>query len=200
MLFRSDKPLDYGVDEALANSYDTIVKTYIDITSRERKAQLLTNSSASPISAHIGGSFYTLAKQVYDGSPSLAMANKSPVPEYWYRQRWYYRVDKNTVQQVLNGYWTSGGTKYTPRENYIDSKSFGLNSVQGFEYPLSNLELKQAFGLDEGTAKLVSFADMYVALTNDRSKDVLDGCYNPNTVKLIRDVLEIGRASCRERV
>lgn len=186
---RINKPLDYGVDEALANSYETIVKTYTDITSRERKAQLLTNSSASPISAHIGGSFYKLAKQVYDGSPSLAMANKSPVPESWYKQRWYYRVDKNTVQQVLNGYWTSGGTKYTPRENYIDSKSFGLNSVQGFKYPLSNSKLKQAFGLDEEDVMLVSFADMYVALTNDRSKDVLDGCYDEKTVKLIRNVL-----------
>lgn len=185
---RIGKPLDYGVDEALANSYETVVKTYTDITSRERKAQLLTNSSARPISAHIGESFYKLAKQVYDGSPSLAMANKSPVPEYWYRQRWYYRVDKNTVQQVLNGYWTSGGTKYTPRENYIDSKSFGLNSVQGFEYPLSNSVLKQAFGLDEQVT-LVSFADMYVALTNDSSKDILDGCYDEKTVKLIRNVL-----------
>ena len=182
-------PLDYGVDKALANDYDKVVKTYTDITSREKKAQLLTDSSGNTISAHIGGSFYTLAKQVYDGAPSLAMAKQSPVPESWYRQRWYYRVDKNTVQQVLNGYWTSGGTKYTPRENYIDSKSFGLNSVQGFEYPLSNSELKQAFGLDEDNVTLVSFADMYVALTNDRSKDVLKGCYNPNTVKIIQDVL-----------
>ena len=194
---RINKPLDYGVDEALANSYETIVKTYTDITSRERKAQLLTNSSASPISAHIGGNFYTLAKQVYDGSPSLAMANKSPVPEYWYRQRWYYRVDKNTVQQVLNGYWTSGGTKYTPRENYIDSKSFGLNSVQGFKYPLSNSKLKQAFGLDEEDVMLVSFADMYVALTNDRSKDVLKGCYDEKTVKLIKDVLVNKDGGCK---
>ena len=194
---RIGKPLDYGVDEALANSYETVVKTYTDITSRERKAQLLTNSSASPISAHIGGSFYTLAKQVYDGSPSLAMANKSPVPEYWYRQRWYYRVDKNTVQQVLNGYWTSGSTKYTPRENYIDKESFGLNSVQGFEYPLNNLELKQAFGLDEEQVKLVSFADMYVALTNDSSKDVLKGCYDEKTVKLIKDVLVNKDGGCK---
>ena len=186
---RINKPLDYGVDEALANSYETVVKTYTDIASRERKAQLLTNSSASPISAHIGDRFYTLAKQVYDGSPSLAMAKQSPVPESWYRQRWYYRVDKNTVQQVLNGYWTSGGTKYTPRENYIDSKSFGLNSVHGFEYPLNNTELKQAFGLDEEHVRLVSFADMYVALTNDRSKDVLKGCYDEKTVELIQNVL-----------
>lgn len=194
---RIGKPLDYGVDEALANSYETVVKTYTDITSRERKAQLLTNSSASPISAHIGGSFYTLAKQVYDGSPSLAMANKSPVPEYWYRQRWYYRVDKNTVQQVLNGYWTSGGTKYTPRENYIDKESFGLNSVQGFEYPLNNSVLKQAFGLDEEQVKLVSFADMYVALTNDSSKDVLKGCYDEKTVKIIQDVLVNKVGGCK---
>lgn len=194
---RIGKPLDYGVDEALANSYETVVKTYTDITSRERKAQLLTNSSASPISAHIGDRFYKLAKQVYDGSPSLAMANKSPVPEYWYRQRWYYRVDKNTVQQVLNGYWTSGGTKYTPRENYIDSKSFGLNSVQGFKYPLSNSVLKQAFGLDEEHVKLVSFADMYVALTNDRSKDVLDGCYDEKTVKIIQNVLLNKDGGCK---
>ena len=194
---RIGKPLDYGVDEALANSYETIVKTYTDITSRERKAQLLTNSSASPISAHIGGSFYPLAKQVYDGSPSLAMANKSPVPEYWYRQRWYYRVDKNTVQQVLNGYWTSGGTKYTPRENYIDSKSFGLNSVQGFKYPLSKSELKQAFGLDDEQVMLVSFADMYVALTNDRSKDVLKGCYDEKIVKIIQDVLVNKVGGCK---
>lgn len=186
---RSGITLDYGVDEALANSYETVVKTYTDIASRERKAQLLTNSSASPISAHIGDRFYTLAKQVYDGSPSLAMAKQSPVPESWYRQRWYYRVDKNTVQQVLNGYWTSGSTKYTPRENYIDKESFGLNSVQGFKYPLNNSELKQAFGLDEENVTLVSFADMYVALTNDSSKDVLSGCYNPDTVKLIKDVL-----------
>ena len=186
---RSGITLDYGVDEALANSYETVVKTYTDIASRERKAQLLTNSSASPISAHIGDRFYTLAKQVYDGSPSLAMAKQSPVPESWYRQRWYYRVDKNTVQQVLNGYWTSGSTKYTPRENYIDKESFGLNSVQGFEYPLNNSELKQAFGLDEENVTLVSFADMYVALTNDSSKDVLSGCYHTNTVKLIQDVL-----------
>ena len=186
---RTGITLDYGVDEALANSYETVVKTYTDIASRERKAQLLTNSSASPISAHIGDRFYTLAKQVYDGSPSLAMAKQSPVPESWYRQRWYYRVDKNTVQQVLNGYWTSGSTKYTPRENYIDKESFGLNSVQGFEYPLNNSELKQAFGLDEENVTLVSFADMYVALTNDSSKDVLSGCYHTNTVKLIQDVL-----------
>ena len=194
---RTGITLDYGVDEALANSYETIVKTYTDITSRERKAQLLTNSSASPISAHIGGSFYPLAKQVYDGSPSLAMANKSPVPEYWYRQRWYYRVDKNTVQQVLNGYWTSGGTKYTPRENYIDSKSFGLNSVQGFKYPLSKSELKQAFGLDDEQVMLVSFADMYVALTNDSSKDVLKGCYDEKKVKLIKDVLVNKDGGCK---
>ena len=194
---RIKKPLNYGVDEALANSYETVVKTYTDITSRERKAQLLTNSSASPISAHIGDRFYTLAKQVYDGSPSLAMANKSPVPESWYRQRWYYRVDKNTVQQVLNGYWTSGGTKYTPRENYIDKESFGLNSVQGFEYPLNNSELKQAFGLDEKNVTLVSFADMYVALTNDRSKDVLKGCYDEKTVKLIQDVLVNKNGGCK---
>ena len=186
---RSGITLDYGVDEALANSYETVVKTYTDIASRERKAQLLTNSSASPISAHIGDRFYTLAKQVYDGSPSLAMAKQSPVPESWYRQRWYYRVDKNTVQQVLNGYWTSGSTKYTPRENYIDKEPFGLNSIQGFEYPLNNSELKQAFGLDEENVTLVSFADMYVALTNDSSKDVLSGCYHTNTVKLIQDVL-----------
>ena len=113
---RQDKPLDYGVDEALANSYNTIVKTYTDIASRERKAQLLTNSSGSPIQAHVNGDrFYTLAKQVYDGSPSLAAAKQSPVPESWYRQRWYYRVDNNTVQQILNGYWTSGNTQYTPR-------------------------------------------------------------------------------------
>ena len=54
---RQDKPLDYGVDEALANSYNTIVKTYTDIASRERKAQLLTNSSGSPIQAHVNGQF-----------------------------------------------------------------------------------------------------------------------------------------------
>ena len=188
---RQDKPLDYGVDEALANSYNTIVKTYTDIASRERKAQLLTNSSGSPIQAHVNGDrFYTLAKQVYDGSPSLAAAKQSPVPESWYRQRWYYRVDNNTVQQILNGYWTSGNTQYTPRENYIDSASFGLNSVYGYTYPTTNETLKQAFGLDEGeNTTLVSFADMYVALTDDASKTVLDGCYNSNTVKMIRDVL-----------
>lgn len=188
---RQGKPLDYGVDEALANSYDTIVKTYTDIASRERKAQLLTNSSGSPIQAHVNGDrFYTLAKQVYDRSPSLAAAKQSPVPESWYRQRWYYRVDNNTVQQILNGYWTSGNTQYTPRENYIDSASFGLNSVYGYTYPTTNETLKQAFGLDEGeNTKLVSFADMYVALTDDASKTVLDGCYNSDTVKIIRDVL-----------
>lgn len=188
---RQGKPLDYGVDEALANSYDTIVKTYTDIASRERKAQLLTNSSGSPIQAHVNGDrFYTLAKQVYDRSPSLAAAKQSPVPESWYRQRWYYRVDNNTVQQILNGYWTSGNTQYTPRENYIDSESFGLNSIYGYTYPTTNETLKQAFGLDEGeNITLVSFADMYVALTDDESKTVLDGCYNSNTVKMIRDVL-----------
>lgn len=188
---RQGKPLDYGVDEALTNSYDTIVKTYTDIASRGRKAQLLTNSSGSPIQAHVNGDrFYTLAKQVYDRSPSLAAAKQSPVPESWYRQRWYYRVDNNTVQQILNGYWTSGNTQYTPRENYIDSASFGLNSVYGYTYPTTNETLKQAFGLDEGkNTRLVSFADMYVALTDDESKTVLDGCYDSNTVKIIRDVL-----------
>lgn len=188
---RSGITLDYGVDEALANSYDTIKKTYTDSESRERKAQLLTNSSGISISAYVENDrSYTLAKQVYDGAPSLAAANQSPVPESWYRQRWYYRVDNNTVQQILNGYWTSGNTQYTPRENYIDSESFGLNSIYGYTYPTTNEILKQAFGLDEGkNTTLVSFADMYVALTDDASKTVLDGCYNSNTVKIIRDVL-----------
>lgn len=186
---RSGITLDYGVDKALASNYNTVKRTYTDPTSRERKAQLLTNSSASHISVYIDNKPYKLAKQVYDGSPSLAMADQNPVPESWYKQRWYYRVDKNTVQQVLNGYWTSGGTKYTPRENYIDKESFCLNSTIGFKYPLNNSKLKQAFGLDEEHVMLVSFADMYVALTNDSSKDVLKGCYNPDTVKLIRDVL-----------
>ena len=163
--------------------YDSIQASFADLTSKERKAQYLTNNNGQSIST----ATHILAKQVGDKADSLGSAKGNgqggcsslvtKEPHTWYRKRWYYRVDKSTENQNLLKY-----------ENYIDSNSFGFNSNAGLSLvkDLAQSEFRISFTEND---TLVSLTDMYMALEKG-AQDVFSGLYNNENVKLITEIFE----------
>lgn len=87
--------------------------------------------------------------------------------------KWYYRIDNKRSKE-----------KYKSESNYIDSQSFGLNSV-GVEQALQLLKIDD---LD----KLFSFTDVFVALTDseNNSNEVLKNLYNEESVNKLKNIFK----------
>lgn len=87
--------------------------------------------------------------------------------------KWYYRIDNKRSKE-----------KYKSESNYIDSQSFGLNSV-GVEQALQLLKIAD---LD----KLFSFTDVFVALTDseNNSNEVLKNLYNEESVNKLKNIFK----------
>lgn len=178
--------------EVLQADYNVLKSTFSDLSSNERKAQYLTNGNgySSAISAYYDGgepvfnSPY-LAKQVGKTAMSLGSAkdkngNLTPSvtksPYTWYRERWYYRVDNDTMTQKL-----------VSKENYLDTKSYRYNSDGIYD----SLFIKSEFGIDidSDNDTVVSLTDMYMALEGgDKSKDLLNGLYKDEKVEIIKNL------------
>ena len=171
--------------------YETIKKTYADLTSKEKKGQYLTDYDGEPILAgYNGGEEYKLAKQI--GSEAMSLNNAkgnntggvsnyvAKSPYLWYRKRWFYRVDKDTENQKL-----TLPTGSSEQVNYLDKISFQYN---GKGYLDKGDYIKTTFGIkyDDEDHDIVSFTDMYVGLENEMSINMmLNGCYDENRVKTI---------------
>ena len=105
-------------------------------------------------------------------SKSASKAIKAPTDKKkakeWHKKRYYYRADKNTLNQVLLG----------EDDSYIDKKSYKLNST-GYKDGVNHFHLKDP---------TYSLTEMFVAINGD-DNNVLSGLYNSESVALIKSVL-----------
>ena len=171
------------VDKNLEADYDTIKKSYADTETSAIKAQYLTDEDGNRIGIQYGGQFYTLAKIV--GSEAMPMgganvkSNLTGKDHLWYRKRWYYRVDKAYENDELSNV-----------ESYLDTECFDLNGKNGYENIRKNLA--DAFGIskDDKDAKLISFADMFVALEGAKAEKILNGKFDSDNVSMVREIMD----------
>ena len=85
---------------------------------------------------------------------------------------WQYRIDDATLRQQL-----------LSSDNYIESQSFGLNAHSGLETVRKYMDL-------DATDELVSFADVYAALT--ANEGYVSRFTDEATVRHIREILDQG--------
>lgn len=107
---------------------------------------------------------------------TLLYAQQGNSTNEWYQRKWYYRVDNDYINDDLL------------KKNYIDRKSFCLNSSAGQEQVAKSFSIKD-------TNSLFSLADVYVAYnstnsTDNNSASVLDKLYNPEKSKRFRELTE----------
>ena len=172
------------VTENIDPVYEKIVKSYANTTSRERKAQYLTDKDGDKKTVTYGTNSYVLAKIV--GSQALSMsAAKTPsnltgASHLWYRRRWYYRVDKAYENSRLSR-----------PSSYIDTECFDLNG-SGYEKVKQATNIAKAFGLNETdeNVTLISFADMFVALEGEKAKAIVGNNSKEENVKIVTSIME----------
>lgn len=124
------------------------------------------------------GNVATLVKMI----GSEANKSESGTTDEWAQKRYYYRVDKDTLNQILN------------KVSYIDKKSYCLNSV-GYYRGINE------FQLNESETSIYSFTEVFIAL-NDDYGHVFDGLYNPDRVAELKSIFanekgKIKRVSCK---
>lgn len=172
------------VTENIDPIYENIVKSYANTTSRERKAQYLTDKDGDKKTVTYGTNSYVLAKIV--GSQALSMSaakkqsNLTGASHLWYRRRWYYRVDKAYENSRLS------------RPNsYIDTECFDLNG-SGYEKVKQATKIAKAFGLNETdeNVRLISFADMFVALEGEKAKEIVGDNSKEENVEIVTSIME----------
>lgn len=171
------------VKENLNPDYEIIKKSYADPVSKQVRGQYLTDPSGNKQTVNYGGTTYTLAKIV--GSQAMSMkgaatqSNLTGATHQWYRRRWYYRVDKAYENNQLS------------RPNsYVDTQSFELNG-SGYEKVKSKEEIMKAFGLEEAdeNTKLISFADLFVALEGTKAESLLSGSFDKGNVEIVKNIM-----------
>lgn len=96
-----------------------------------------------------------LTKYSWDRALSQSQANgkNGKVNSLWYKYRYYYRVDSNTLNQNL-----------LAAKSYIDSSSNQYNTSGIYE---SVDKLKEQFNIDLENGEIISLSDMYVALEGE---------------------------------
>ena len=172
--------------DSLSPYYTMIESTYVDLTTKERKAQRLTSSfGGNGYKATYGSKTYELAKIIGSEAMSLGAAktssNLTGASHLWYRKRWYYRIDKAYENQ-----------EFSDPLSYLDTASYGLNVKDGYEKLKANERASKAFGIDSSSEKdvtLISFADMFVALEGEKAKNLLSGKYDEKNVELVKSIM-----------
>lgn len=171
------------VEENLKPDYEIIKKSYADPVSKQVRGQYLTDPSGNKQTVNYGGTTYTLAKIV--GSQAMSMkgaatkSNLTGATHQWYRRRWYYRVDKAYENSRLSR-----------TNSYLDTQSFELNG-KGYEKVKSKKEIMKAFGLEESdeNTKLISFADLFVALEGTKAESLLSGSFDKGNVEIVKNIM-----------
>lgn len=134
------------------------------------------------------GEYYSLVKMA--GSEAMAESGYSPDAPLekkieWNKMRYYYRADKDTLNQILVGDENDGAV------SYIDKVSYQLNS---FGYS----EACKRFNFDQNTT--YSMAEVYVALNGENGCSFTNLC-NSDRVAELKKILsgekgEITNISC----
>ena len=139
---------------------------------REGGVSLVTDFTDTNAITTIGSEDDTIILMKMFDSKSASKAIKAPTDKKkakeWHKKRYYYRADKNTLNQVLLG----------EDDSYIDKKSYKLNST-GYKDGVNHFHLKDP---------TYSLTEMFVAINGD-DNNVLSGLYNSESVALIKSVL-----------
>jgi hypothetical protein len=179
----------HGISIAIANlnaNYEQISSTYVDLKTKDRKAQRLTSpAGGAGYKVTYGSTEYELAKIVGSQAMSLGgaheMSNLTGSSHLWYRGRWYYRVDKAYENDKLSH-----------TDSYLDLNDFGLNGNGGYKKLKSKEQIAKAFGLTDSdeNVTLVSFADLFTALEGVKVKSVIgDGNVDEENVNIISSII-----------
>ena len=139
---------------------------------REGGVSLVTDFTDTNAITTIGSEDDNVILMKMFDSKSASKAIKAPTDKKkakeWHKKRYYYRADKNTLNQVLLG----------EDDSYIDKKSYKLNST-GYKDGVNHFHLKDP---------TYSLTEMFVAINGDEN-NVLSGLYNSESVALIKSVL-----------
>jgi len=164
---QDDNTHGISVATKILGSIAAINKTYSGAT---EYVQFLTDENGNKYSVNEGD----LTKYSWDGALKQSQAKKNQsINKLWYKYRYYYRVDSNTLSQNLK-----------KPESYIDSKSYQYNQ-KGIYNQINNL--KEEFGIDfDKNTDIVSLTDMYIALEGNSA--ALSGKYDDTKVKLIKEI------------
>ena len=139
---------------------------------REGGVSLVTDFTDTNAITTIGNEDDNVILMKMFDSKSVSKAIKAPTDKKkakeWHKKRYYYRADKNTLNQVLLG----------EDDSYIDKKSYKLNST-GYKDGVNHFHLKDP---------TYSLTEMFVAINGD-DNNVLSGLYNSESVALIKSVL-----------
>lgn len=139
---------------------------------REGGVSLVTDFTDTNAITTIGSEDDNVILMKMFDSKSVSKAIKAPTDKKkakeWHKKRYYYRADKNTLNQVLLG----------EDDSYIDKKSYKLNST-GYKDGVNHFHLKDP---------TYSLTEMFVAVNGD-DNNVLSGLYNSESVALIKSVL-----------
>ena len=166
---------------------DKIAKTYADAVSSHKRAQYLTNNDSiyeiDPKDGGINSNLpkYRLAKIVGSQAMSLGAAktpsNLSGASHLWYRRRWFYRVDKAYENSRLS-----------TKKSYLDTSCENLNA-SGYKKVLEKENVAKAFGLNDSevSTRLISFADLFVALENGADKIITD--VDKDNVNIVKEIV-----------
>jgi hypothetical protein len=181
--------------QILDEDYDDIKRTFADTTSKERKAQYLSDKDGNAIKAkyheeNVKDEDMCLAKIVDSSALSLAAAKNGNTlssyvtkkPYEWYRKRWYYRVDNDTKAQKLMS-----------RESYLDTTSNQFNS-EGI-YDCKYIKDEFNIDIDKDKDTIVSLTDMFMALEGGESS-IVASLSTDAKVKLIESVVN-GENGCK---
>ena len=139
---------------------------------REGGVSLVTDFTDTNAITTIGNEDDNVILMKMFDSKSALKAIKAPTDKKkakeWHKKRYYYRADKNTLNQILIG----------EDDSYIDKKSYKLNST-GYKDGVNHFHLKDP---------TYSLTEMFVAINGD-DNNVLSGLYNSESVALIKSVL-----------
>lgn len=115
--------------------------------------------------------------QTANGKKIKLALQVGPEKKPWWKCKWYYRCDKNKVDEELYKH-----------ESYVDSASFGLNSL--YSDTAKNTILDNNQDIEE--KNLFSLTDVFVALTKGNSSSLLGGHFSPKNVKDFTDIISSG--------
>ena len=168
----------------IKNDYNTIRRSFPEnviesapkrITGEGRVAEYLTDEQGTHYKVTYVSDYY-LAKMVSDSAlPLKEVGNPN-----WHKERWYYRVDKVYVTDDL-----------TRRDSYLDTVSFQLNEKYGYQQLKNNKTVYDGFGFaaTSDDVRLISFADLFVAVEGTEARNLLVGKFDADNVACVENII-----------
>lgn len=153
----TDYEIQYSNAENFYGGYEMRPDMPISIVREQDKGKITGNLPVESVKIGVG-SYIPCNKRKVD-----LYVQEGDSTNVWWQRKWYYRVDKAYVNQLLK------------KDGYVDRASYCLNSKAGQN------KVAETFGITDKN-NLYSLADVYVALEGGNTTKVLDNLYDENKV------------------